>query len=178
MSKFMCPCCKEKKDAENFILTPQGFPLISFCNDCSNEHYIEKVDCSCSVCKRKLPSSYFQHYRTRFKRNGMRLRVNTNCSDCSKKESAVLAKIRKDNPAPDYLTECSQCNKTVYEKSEDIPEGVDGTNGPWQCDHDHKTGEFRGYCCKKCNVGTGLIGDDVKYFENALQHKKKKGLFV
>ena len=59
-------------------------------------------------------------------------------------------------------------------KSEDIPEGVDGTNGPWQCDHDHKTGTFRNYACKPCNVGTGLIGDNVEYFTNALKYKESK----
>ena len=142
----ICACCK--KDTDNFVKSHLGFPLLTVCNDCSDEHFIEKVDCACSVCKRKLPSSYFQHYRTRFKKNGMRLRVNTNCKDCSRKESAIVAKLKKENPAPEYLTPCPQCGKVCYEKREDIPEGVDGTNGPWQCDHDHKTKEFRGYLCK------------------------------
>lgn len=168
----ICACCK--KDTDNFVQSNLGFPLYTICNDCMDEHLIEDVDCTCSVCKRKLPSSYFQHYRTRIKKNGMRLRVNTNCRDCSKKESAIVAKLKKENPAPEYLTPCPQCGKICYEKREDIPEGVDGTNGPWQCDHDHKTKKFRGYLCKLCNTGTGMIGDNAEYFNNALKNKKSK----
>tara|TARA_R100000005_G_C4883649_1_gene134039 strand:+ start:57 stop:575 length:519 start_codon:yes stop_codon:yes gene_type:complete len=170
----VCSCCGEEKSSDNFVMSHLGFPLIPVCHSCSDEHFIEKIDCQCSVCKRKLPSSYFQHYRTRFKKNGMRLRVNTNCKDCSKKESAIVNKLKKENPAPEYLTECPQCNKIVYEKREDIPEGVEGTNGPWQCDHDHKTKEFRAYICKLCNTGTGMIGDNWHSFEKAVLNKKTK----
>ena len=172
---FNCHLCKKEKSSEHFIISAKGnFPLISCCNECSDDHLIEKVDCTCSVCKRKLPSNYFQHYRTRFKKNSMRLRVNTNCKDCSKKESSIVSKLKKLNPSPEYLTPCPQCGKICYEKVEDIPEGVDGTNGPWQCDHDHKTKEFRGYLCKRCNTGTGLIGDNLEYFQIALKNKKIK----
>jgi len=173
--KIECPNCREFREESYFILDyNKNFPLISVCNLCSDEHYIQKVDCTCSVCKRKLPSSYFQHYRTRFKKNGMRLRVNTNCKDCSRKESGYLSKIKKENPPPEYNTNCPQCNKQVYEKVEDIPHGVDGTNGPWQCDHDHTTKTFRRYLCKRCNTGTGLIGDSQQAWESAVQYKKKK----
>ena len=110
-----CTHCDTPKQEEDF-----DAPFMTICKSCSDEHLIEKVDCTCSVCKRKLPSHYFGHYRTRFKSNLMRLRVNTNCKDCSRKESKVLAEIKKQNPPPAYLTECPQCNKTVYEKVEDI----------------------------------------------------------
>lgn len=172
---FECPNCQKEKSSEDFTMDAKGrFPLISVCHECSDLEYIEKIDCTCSVCKRKLPSKYFQHYRTRFKRNGLRLRVNTNCRDCSRKESSYLNKIKKENPAPSYGATCPQCNKIVYEKVEDIPEGIDGTNGPWQCDHDHKTKKFRRYLCKRCNTGTGLIGDSQQAWEKAVVYKKKK----
>ena len=102
----------------------------------------------------------------------MRLRVNRNCKDCSRKEISILQEIREQNPHPAYLTPCPQCNRVVYEKSEDIPAGVDGANGPWQCDHDHTTKEFRGYLCKQCNTGTGLIGDNENYWVQAKERKK------
>ena len=94
-----CSCCGQTKSVDQFDFIGSGellFPL-EICKDCSDEHLIEDIDCNCTVCHRKLPSSYFGHYRTRFKSNGMRLRVNRNCKDCSKKESAVLSKIKKDN---------------------------------------------------------------------------------
>ena len=172
---FICPQCKEEKNETQFFMSPDNeFPLVSICNECSDEYLIEKTLCTCSVCKRKLPSEYFQHYRSRFKKNKLRLRVNTNCKDCSVKESGYLAKIKRDNPAPEYGEHCPQCNKVVYEKVEDIPEGVDGTNGPWQCDHDHSTKEFRRYLCKRCNTGTGLIGDSQQAWEKAVTYKRYK----
>lgn len=172
---FYCPKCKFEKVKSNFVSEPNlMFPIISICNECSDEYFIEKVDCTCSVCKRKLPSSYFQHYRTRFKKNGMRLRVNTNCKDCSRIESSYVTKLKREYPAPSYGEKCPQCAKVVFEKVEDIPEGVDGTNGPWQCDHDHKTKQFRRYLCKRCNTGTGLIGDSQEAWESAVTYKKVK----
>jgi hypothetical protein len=172
---FYCPKCQTKKPKSQFVAEPdQKYQLIAVCNQCADEFFIEKVDCTCSVCKRKLPSNYFQHYRTRFKKNGLRLRVNTNCKDCSKTESSYVNKLKKIHPAPAYNTKCPQCEKIVYEKVEDIPDGVNGTNGPWQCDHDHITKEFRRYLCKRCNTGTGLIGDSQLAWEKAVPFKKNR----
>ena len=168
-----CTHCETEKLVDNFFVSPKTNKIIvSICNECSDLHYIENVNCTCSVCHRNLPASYFQHYKTRFKSNGMRLRVNRNCKDCSRKEISILQEIREQNPHPAYLTPCPQCNRVVYEKSEDIPAGVDGANGPWQCDHDHTTKEFRGYLCKQCNTGTGLIGDNENYWVQAKERKK------
>lgn len=173
MQKFSCFHCKEEKDIKNFDVHPlYGYPTRTYCDDCNNNHYIEDVLCACSVCKRKLPSKYFRHYANRFKKNGMRLRTHRICVDCNNKESKILREIKKNNPPPPYKTPCPQCNRIVYEKSEDIPEGIDGANGPWQCDHDHELGSFRGYLCKQCNTGTGLIGDNKEYFDIAQQSKQ------
>ena len=103
----------------------------------------------------------------------MRLRVNTNCKDCSRKESSIVSKLKRDNPPPSYLTSCPQCSKVCYEKVEDIPEGVDGTNGPWQCDHDHKTKQFRGWLCHTCNRAIGQLQDDVENLKRAIEYLEK-----
>lgn len=170
-----CSICLAEKEKSNFVFHPTlNIQLHAFCNECSDKYLIEKVMTTCSVCKISKDETNFQHYATRFKSNGNRLRTNTNCRECTKKESKVLNEIKKLNTPPEYLTPCPQCKKIVYEKSEDIPEGVDGTNGPWQCDHDHKLGTFRGYLCKRCNTGTGLIGDNVDYFINAVKEKNKR----
>ena len=180
MKTYECTSCKEQKTIDDYDLAEvSGFRIFSICKDCSDKYLIENVNVTCSAgCGRKLPSSYYGHYRTRLKPSGYRLRVNTNCKDCSKKESKILSKIKKENPPPKYLTECPQCSRTVYEKSEDIPEKVNGTNGPWQCDHDHETGLFRAYLCKQCNTGRGLVGDTKDSWEIAVKtkttHKMKK----
>jgi len=43
-------------------------------------------------------------------------------------------------------------------------------------DHDHETGAFRGWLCRKCNAAIGMLGDSVtgllmavKYLETARQ---------
>lgn len=156
-------------------------PLLTMCKKCSDLHLVEDIDCVCSVktCKKKKKSSEFSHYRTRFKANGMRLRVNTNCLECTKKEAKVRSDLKKDakKHKPEYGVSCPQCNKVCYEKSEDIPEGVDGTNGPWQMDHCHDTGAFRGYLCKRCNTGTGLIGDNEEYWTIAKKRQLMEECF-
>ena len=105
----------------------------------------------------------------------MRLRVNRNCHDCSSEERKKLQKIKnkikEQYPQPSYMTKCIQCKRVVYEKSEDIPDGVDGANGPWQVDHDHETGKFRGHICKLCNTGTGMIGDTEEFWKQANEIK-------
>lgn len=45
----------------------------------------------------------------------------------------------------------------------DIPNG----KGDFHIDHCHKTGVIRGLLCMKCNVGLGLLGDNLKNLERA-----------
>lgn len=37
-------------------------------------------------------------------------------------------------------------------------------------DHDHETGEFRGWLCYKCNAGIGLLGDSATGIELARRY--------
>lgn len=37
-------------------------------------------------------------------------------------------------------------------------------------DHDHATGEFRGFLCGRCNKGLGLLGDSIEGLEAALHY--------
>lgn len=39
-------------------------------------------------------------------------------------------------------------------------------------DHCHDTGKIRGILCKVCNVGLGMLGDDIKGIEKALKYVK------
>ncbi len=37
-------------------------------------------------------------------------------------------------------------------------------------DHDHVTGEFRGWLCRKCNMALGLLGDTIDGVLNAVSY--------
>jgi hypothetical protein len=45
-----------------------------------------------------------------------------------------------------------------------------------QFDHDHKTGKFRGWLHKHCNVGLGKFGDDITGVLQAALYLGKEGL--
>jgi hypothetical protein len=44
---------------------------------------------------------------------------------------------------------------------------------PLACDHDHQTGEVRGWLCKKCNVGLGLLGDNIAGIRSMLAYLER-----
>ena len=42
-------------------------------------------------------------------------------------------------------------------------------------DHDHITGRVRGILCNNCNRAIGLVGDNISFFEKAIEYLKKHG---
>jgi len=126
-------------------------------------------NCKCSVCYIEQPNTEFSFYRTRFTRNGYRLRTNTNCETCRKRLSKELRNLRKklisSNPQPEYGSPCDLCGNTVDKN--------------WQLDHCHETGKFRGWLCKGCNTGLGGIGDSFESVLNAFMYLSEfKGLDI
>jgi len=122
--------------------------------------------CVCSICREKKNNIHFQWYLTRNTKDGFRLQVNTNCLPCCKKRGKevreaekLAAKLGRPRSSLQYGDKCDCCRKPVYENKASIPSGIVG-RWSWQCDHDHDTGEFRGWICKSCNTGFGGLGDD------------------
>jgi hypothetical protein len=40
-------------------------------------------------------------------------------------------------------------------------------------DHDHVTGKFRGWLCRKCNLGLGLLGDTLDAVQRAVLYLER-----
>lgn len=51
--------------------------------------------------------------------------------------------------------------------------GKNKTERAMALDHDHVTGEFRGWLCYRCNVGIGNLGDSIVGLERALAYLKQ-----
>lgn len=43
----------------------------------------------------------------------------------------------------------------------------------WCLDHDHETGLFRGWLCSSCNLGLGLLGDNLASLERAVDYLRR-----
>ena len=44
------------------------------------------------------------------------------------------------------------------------------TKNPFRLDHNHGTGEFRGFLCDSCNTGLGKFGDDPDLLARAIEY--------
>ena len=88
----------------------------------------------------------------------------TSCRPCKRAQGAILRQLRKLHPQPPLGTPCECCARV--EKL--------------QLDHQHfGARQFRGWLCKSCNVGLGLLGDRAETLDLAVaylrQNTEKKG---
>ena len=44
------------------------------------------------------------------------------------------------------------------------------TKNPFRLDHNHGTGEFRGFLCDSCNTGLGKFKDDPELLNRAINY--------
>ncbi len=65
------------------------------------------------------------------------------CKSCRNRHERHIRTLLRSHPRPPPGTPCNCCGR------------IDKLH----LDHDHSTGAFRGYLCKNCNLGIGLIGD-------------------
>lgn len=96
------------------------------------------------------------------------------CSSCSTQYRSVLNGLRKSNPIPeDHRCDC--CGK----EEDELTVAYSKTGTPisvWRLDHDHNSGEFRGWLCSNCNIGLGKFYDDVNLLHRAIEYLQKSRL--
>tara|TARA_B100000686_G_C16129532_1_gene636650 strand:- start:83 stop:436 length:354 start_codon:yes stop_codon:yes gene_type:complete len=99
-----------------------------------------------------------------FSRRGegpVKKRINIDCKECISKEAKVIRELRKTAPPIPKVCDC--CGK--------IPDSNSFRN-KLQLDHNHLTGEFRGWICDNCNVSLSRAGDTLEGVKNLVRYLK------
>ena len=94
----------------------------------------------------------------RFSRRGegvVKRRINIDCKECISKESKIVRELRKTAPPVPKVCDC--CGKEPDPNS---------FRNKLQLDHNHFTGEFRGWICDNCNVSLSRAGDTIEGVNN------------
>lgn len=125
----------------------------------------------CADCGEIKSNEHFTFYKNRIHpHTNLCLYANKKCTECRKHytlhKKTSEEYIRKNNisrPKPTKETPyiCDCCNKPIY------------TSKTLQLDHCHKTGKFRGWTCKPCNISLGNLGDDIPGVMNAIKYLNK-----
>tara|TARA_R110001592_G_scaffold218372_1_gene472413 strand:+ start:975 stop:1415 length:441 start_codon:yes stop_codon:yes gene_type:complete len=100
------------------------------------------------------------------------------CNECEKKRGKDY---RKRNPETVLLKRqqyyATKVYNTTLEKYQERMASSDkcqvcGSKDKLCYDHDHKTMEFRGVLCNKCNRSIGILGDTLESIEKVLIYLK------
>ena len=87
------------------------------------------------------------------KRTG-RLYLNSACRPCHNHRVGVVAKLKQKHEHPPAGAPCQCC----------------GRISKLFLDHTHGTDAFRGWICRECNSGIGLLGDSAEALRKALAY--------
>ena len=113
----------------------------------------------CSMCNKTLPVH-------RFGKEGSKGYLRYECRDCAKKHGKLVNKIKKSAPAVTKDHRCPVCLRITDEL---VTYGKN-KKSVWVADHDHKTEQFRGWLCHKCNLGLGNLNDDPERCKRAMEY--------
>lgn len=105
----------------------------------------------CSKCEKILNIEFFRQ-DNQGRNNNFKEYYRPECKDCERKLNEQLRLARSKAPKkPNNCECCGRVEKLLV-------------------DHDHKTGNFRGWICKRCNLGIGRLGDDLNGVINAVNY--------
>ena len=115
----------------------------------------------CKACQRLLPIEAFERNRPSVWRS--------ECKECRAHKKPIPAKVRREyeakNPKPKEGEKfyCKVCERTII---------VQNPSRDINLDHDHITGDIRGYICNRCNTGIGNLRDSISILERAIKWLK------
>ncbi len=123
---------------------------------------LEEETKQCSICLKDLPRSMFGPAS-----GGKYLR--TECKKCTKDLLQARDKAKKTAEPVKADHVCPICLRS----EEQVKHKGGKKSGAWCCDHDHKTGLFRGWLCHECNRALGGFKDDLSRITRALEYLGK-----
>ena len=127
------------------------------------------VERECKDCKTSYPLTV-DYFNGQQGTGGVLKKI---CRICQATDQKLRRKLRKDYPAPkDYM--CPICLKTKPNWRMDTTFLKDNKQcwKNWCVDHNHRTGEFRGWLCDKCNLMVGRDDEKIEVFERAIKYLK------
>jgi hypothetical protein len=113
----------------------------------------------CSCCEKEKHSTEYS-WVSKGDTSPYKTLNSTKCKSCQDQDRILVSKLKKQHKLPANNL-CEICGKPP-EKGKIL-----------NCDHNHQTGEYRGYLCTKCNVGLGNLGDTEECIEKTLKYLKK-----
>ena len=97
----------------------------------------------CWICKQVKPHADFDPNPTAADK------LDHRCKPCKKAYVKALRDVKKNAPPKPADNRCQVSGELVTNPKD------------WTPDHDHDTGEFRGWIKKNWNKAMGVLGDDV-----------------
>ena len=159
--------------------------------DMKEEEYIFKEgehSQECITCKKELPLKSFNtigrlvgsSHKQGLKNGEQYWYLDKNCKSCDSIERRDRKRRRKIYPYPDKNYKCPICERdakeilnATYRVDKNYNVYEPNHSDPWCLDHDHNTGEIRGWLCHKCNTGLGRFKDSISYLYRAIKYLLK-----
>ena len=108
---------------------------------------------TCVYCKVEKSIAEFP------KHIGHKDNLDTRCRQCIKEHSKLRRDLKKTCKVPE--PEFCECCGSSPKKTKKL-----------HFDHDHQDKTFRGWLCNDCNVGIGLLGDNIEGVIKAVEFLK------
>ena len=116
----------------------------------------------CKSCKENKPAEEFSK---RHRGSKVGYRPLNQCKQCRSKPYTQLSSLKKVHKKPDEQYKCPLCKR----KKEDV-----GYNGAFVLDHNHKTGQARGWICHDCNNALARIRENPIILKEMIEYLETK----
>ena len=120
--------------------------------------YIGDDGITCNNCGLRQPPDQFQHMPSG--------EIKRKCNTCRRNQSALVKRLKEENPYPDDDYECPICKRDIDEISKHGQMRMQ----TWVLDHCHDSETFRGWLCFNCNSGLGQFKDELRRIKNAVEY--------